>query len=125
MAKGRRQPPELRVDTYDALASLVRALGGKVRPAAKILETGYSHLWQQLKHKRPPPTVDSLALYANRIRTPWAYDQEQRCGYNKQRSFPSFRRRKPLAYKNVAGGLLAHARHATQRHAELTTTEAQ
>lgn len=67
MAKGRRQPPELRVDTYDALASLVRALGGKVRPAAKILETGYSHLWQQLNHKRPPPTVDSLALYTKKV----------------------------------------------------------
>tara|TARA_R110002051_G_scaffold220927_1_gene284627 strand:+ start:264 stop:569 length:306 start_codon:yes stop_codon:yes gene_type:complete len=67
MAKGRHQPQELRVDTYQALKALIAALGGKIKPASRVMGTGYSHLWNVAKRKRPPPTLDTLALYCNRV----------------------------------------------------------
>tara|TARA_R110001583_G_scaffold60902_2_gene180555 strand:+ start:587 stop:892 length:306 start_codon:yes stop_codon:yes gene_type:complete len=67
MAKGRHQPPELRVDTYQAVKALVAALGGKIKPASRVMGTGYSHLWSVAKRKRPPPTLDTLSLWVSRV----------------------------------------------------------
>lgn len=64
-----RNSADLRVDTLPALKHLVTALGGKLRPVAKIMGTSYSHLWSMMNHRKPPPTLDAISVYANRVYT--------------------------------------------------------
>ena len=62
-----RHAADQRVDTLPALKHLVAALGGKLRPVAKIMGTSYSHLWSVMKGEKPPPTLNAMAMYANRV----------------------------------------------------------
>jgi len=58
---------DLRVDTYPVLKGLVDCLGGKLRPISRLIGTSYSHLWAMANHKKPPPTLEAMSVYANRV----------------------------------------------------------
>ncbi len=67
MVKGMYQPENLRPNTLPGLKALVEALGGQVRPAARLMGASHAHLHRQLSGERPAPTLDTLAIYAKRI----------------------------------------------------------
>ena len=67
MVKGAYQREHVRPNTLPGLRALVDALGGQVRPGARIMGASHSHLWKQLSGEKPPPTLDTLALYAKRV----------------------------------------------------------
>jgi hypothetical protein len=56
-----------RPNTREGLRQVVAALGGKIRPAARLLETNHATLIHGLKEDRPPPTLDTMAIYAQRL----------------------------------------------------------
>tara|TARA_R100000008_G_scaffold33659_1_gene19042 strand:+ start:3402 stop:3665 length:264 start_codon:yes stop_codon:yes gene_type:complete len=56
-----------RLDTLSAVQALVDALGGRVKPAARIMGASESSLYKVLKKENAAPTLDTLARYANRI----------------------------------------------------------
>ena len=50
-----------------AIKALVKAMGGSLRQAAKIMGANYATLWRQKEAKKNPPSLDALVLYANRV----------------------------------------------------------
>lgn len=56
-----------RVNTHEALVALIDATGGAYRPAARMLGISHSGLIHAAGGKRPPPTLDTLAVYAKRV----------------------------------------------------------
>jgi|GEM_PF-3657604 len=58
-----------RVDTMPAIRALVKALGGSLRQASKIMGSNYATMWRQKEGKKPPPSLDALVLYSNRVYT--------------------------------------------------------
>lgn len=69
LRRGRYRRAQDRPDTTDALRALLEKLsGGKptFRPCARILGTSHSALWGPINGKRPPPTLDTLAVFTQR-----------------------------------------------------------
>lgn len=61
-----RYPPD-RIDTLPVVKALVHALGGKTKPAARIMGASQSSLYKVLKGENSAPTLDTLSLYGHRI----------------------------------------------------------
>ena len=55
-----------RLDTLPALNGLIGAIGGKVKPVARLLGASTSSLYKVLSGENSPPTLDTLALYSHR-----------------------------------------------------------
>ena len=55
-----------RVDTRPALVALIEAMDGGYKAAAGVFGVSRSGLVHAVRGKRPPPTLDTLAVYARR-----------------------------------------------------------